>query len=468
MASVVSSSYQGVSFDHVVPGSADLLKNVETSSVLTGRVETRLPPQTGSSLSNAANQQIQFILSSGSQLLDPNDTVLTFKGAVTAPTGSACFDEGPSMIRRIQISIGGMLVEDIDYVNKITNAQVLASASQTWYKTYGSFANFWKHNNELSLGAAKCWGDMSGNYAGATARHTASQDFVIPHSLLCGFMRSKVLLPLFACGEMIITITFASNQEALVQRGGTDATYALSDIFLVHSLVTPSPAYLDALNRYTQNEAEPGLTIPYEAMLVTQTSATQATNNTFIVSKAANNLRRVLYLQSPTSALQSYSYPVSSAFPKFNVNSIQTRVGGLVYPQQPSNSWPRMFNNVMAAFGGDSTNLGPSSCINIYTYNNTTTSAGVASNDVARGAGVTANTLWGADSFLWAYCYDNFRGSSENLAYDGLNVQGSAGSQVQLLVTCSSAPSESVTPTIGLASTRFAFWKNGGFTIQGV
>ena len=244
--------------------------------------------------------------------------------------------------------------------------------------------------------------------------------------------------------------------------------HALSDIYLVHQLVTPSPAYLDALNRYTQNEAEPGLTIPYEAMLVTQTSATQATNNTFIVSKAANNLRRVLYLQSPTNALQSYSYPVSSAFPKFGVASIQSRVGGMVYPQIPSQGWARMFTNVMEAFGGEATNLGPSSCINIYTYNNTTTSAGVASNDVPKAAAAAQNTLWGADSFLWGYCYDNFKNSSESLAYDGLNVQGAAGSQVQLLVTYSSAPSESVTPTIGLASTRFAYWRNGGFSVLGV
>ena len=467
MASVVQSGYGGVQFDHVVPGSVDLLKNVETSSVLTSRTETRLPPQTGSILANAANQQIQFILSSGSQLLDPNATALTFKGTTTG-TGGSAFDEGASMIRRLQLSCGGILLEDIDYCGKIANAQVLASASQAWYKTYGSFANFWKHNDDLSWGTAKCWGDVSGNYPAANARHTAGQEIVIPLSLLSGFFRSRVLLPLFACGEIVITITFASNAEALVQRANTDATYNLSDIYLVHQLVTPSPAYLDSLNRYTQNESEPGLTIPYEAMLVTQTSATQATNNTFIVSKAANNLRRVIYLQSPTAALSALGYPVSSTFPKFAVNSIQTRVGGMVYPQMPSQGYARMFTNVMEAFGGEATNLGPSSCINIYTYNSTTPTTGNPANDVAKGSAATANTLWAADSFLWGYCYDNFKNSSDPLSYDGLNVMSSAGSQVQILVNYASAPSESVTPTIGLASTRFAFWKNGGFTIQGV
>jgi hypothetical protein len=463
MASVIPSSAGGVEYEHIVPESADLLKRMDASSILTGRDVFRIPNQNGvnigSSTVSAAGQQLTFNLTSGNKLLDGCSLALTYnKQITTATANSACWDDGAPEIQRITVSVAGKLVEDIDYAGKLMNAQVYASASKSWYETVGSMIGFHKHNSsQLSLGNTAVDSDLSGGFIGAYARGVASVPVYVPLHLVSSLFRTKTLLPLFAMGEVIITVYLAANNVAIIQRvadANANATYALSDVYLVGQMATPSPAYLDHLNSYSQDVSEPGITIPYEFTTAYTTTAITASSATFSVAKGTKNLRKVLFFHTPVAAVNKPWYPTQSCFPKFQVRDIQLRVGSQPFPQNPSNSWARQFMDLQGLYNGEPSNLSSSGLINAYTYNNTTTSAGAVSNELALPTSKAPTLLWGSDNWMWGYNFDSFKGSSEPLALDGVNSL-SGGSQVQFIINYATSPGEGLVPQAFTMSTRF-------------
>ena len=470
MASIVNSSYAGLPIEHTVPKAGDVAKSLSASDILVGRRRIRFQPQTGttvgSSTVSAANQIIQFVLSDSTGLLDTNSLVLSYtQKTTTATANSSAMDDG-APFRRIQVAVNGQLADDVDNCQRNMNAQVYASANMDWYRTTGSFANYWALNNDLSWGTAKCWGDLSGNLPAAAARSEAGQDVAVPLGLLSGFFRQQQYIPLFALGELVVSLTCASNAEAIVQRGATDATYALSDIYIECDIVQPHHVYLDMMNALTQNDSESGISLAYESTIVSQGVSNAATAASFIVSRATNNLRRVVFTHTPTNALSSMAYPSTSCFPKANINSVQLRVGSLYFPSQPATSAARMWAITQSAFG-EPNNLGNSGVVNAYLYNGTTTVAGVASNALAKGASAAANTLTWGDKFVFAYCFDNYKNSNEPLDIDGISVLNAAGSQVVVQCGYSSAPTDAVTPNIALVATRYLLLKSGSIQIVG-
>ena len=470
MASIVNSSYAGLPIEHTVPKAGDVAKSLSASDILVGRRRVRFQPQTGTTVGSAtvsaANQIIQWVLSDSTGLLDTNSLVLSYtQRTYTGTAGTAAMDDG-APFRRVQVSVNGQLADDVDNCQRNMNSQIYASANMDWYRTTGSFANYWTMNPDIGGGAV--WGDLSGNIACAAARSEAGQDVAVPLGLLSGFFRQQQYIPLFALGELVVSLTCASNAEAIVQRGATDATYALSDIYIECDIVQPHHVYLDMMNALTQNDSESGISLAYESTIVSQGVSNAATAASFIVSRATNNLRRVVFTHTPTNALSSLAYPNTSCFPKANINSLQLRCGSLYFPAQPATSAARMWAITQSAFG-EPNNLGSSGVVNCYLYNNTTTVAGATSNALSKaggGAG-TANRFTWADKFIFAYCFDNYKNSNEPLDIDGISVLNAAGSQVVVQVGYSAAPTDAVTPNISLIATRYLLLKSGSIQIVG-
>jgi hypothetical protein len=407
-----------------------------------------------------------------------NSAVISFKATVTgtnAATTPCALDDGVPF-RRLQVSLNGNLVEDIDNCHRLANMEVYASADAPTYQGALSFAGWWKFNPQLANAAGgtqatgtgaiaynPAFGDISGNSSGgvwhaAGVRQAAGEDRAVPLSLLSGFFRTKQYVPLSLLGEMVLQFTMASNEEAIVQSGATDGAYTISDIFLEADVVTPHYMLAELMNKVANSEGDNGIVIPYESAIVSQGQAiTSAGQQSVIVSRATNNLRRLLYAHQLTAGLSSKNYPSTSCFPFNTTSSWQVRCGSYYAPSQPATSAPRMFSLLQSAYGEPLNEK--NGLINRNVYTTTTALAGTVSEGLQKNAR--------CDAFITGYGFDNFKntGGLNVLDADGFSVLGQAGSQVVVQVTVGSA---AVTPVISLHATRYLSIMNGGLRIIGV
>lgn len=481
----VNTGFQGLPVTEVVPEAIPALQDGMTkSSLLVGRRRIRFQPQTGTTANPGSI--VQFVLSDSSSLLDVNSAVLSFRATLnngtvgTPPTNSqttpCALDDGVSVFRRMQVSLNANLVEDIDNVHRLTNMEVYASADLPTYQGALSFGGWWKYNPQLSnvvggtaatgtpvIAYNPALGDLSGNASGgiwhsAGVRQIAGEDRAIALSLMSGFFRTKQYIPLNLLGEMVLQFTLASAEEAILQSGATDGNYQLTDIFLECDVVTPHYMLAEMMNKVANSEGENGIVIPYSSSIVSQGQAiTSSGQQSIIVSRATNNLRKILYAHQLTAGLSSKNFPSVSCFAFNNTSSWQVRVGSYYAPSQPATSAPRMFALLQSAYGEPLNEK--NGIINRNLYTTTTALTGLVSEGFQKNAR--------NDCFIVGYGFDNFKntGGTNTLDSDGFSVLGMAGSQVVVQVTVGS---QAVTPVVSLDATRYLVIQNGGLRIIGV
>jgi len=485
--SVVQTHFSGLPMQEVVPDSASV-RGVSKSSVLSGRRRIRFQAQTGTTASPGSI--VQFVLADSTCLLDTASAVLSFTTTTTG-TGYTTMDDGPSEIRRVQVTFNGSLVDDVDNAHRNTNALVYASADKSWLTGAGNFAGYWKDTAAIaSSGAAyvssipgvaavgsqvvngstivntntsSVEGDALRAQVNASTRYKAGMSKAIPLGLLSGVFRTKQYLPLSQMGEMVLQLTLAQVGEAIWQASGnTDGSYALSDIFLECDLVTPHYMYAQMLNALCQDESEPGLVIPVETTIVSQGQSISAgsQDSAIIVSRATNNLRKIVLTTTPTSALNGINFPSVSCFGHNNFVQVQWRIGSLYFPSQPANSDARAFWMTQSSFNNAEPLNVYNGSLNFNTYKLNTTSAGVLNEGSAFNAG---QQLYD-DKFILAYNFDNFKGGEE-LDADGASILGQSGSQI--VTQLRNAPAEGVTPTVSLLATKYLHLKSGALRIVG-
>jgi hypothetical protein len=307
-------------------------------------------------------------------------------------------DEGPSIFRRVQVLANGSLIEDIDNAHRAANLEILASAESDWYKHDGSFANFWKFNETLSVTAATAQNDVV-EHAKEMSADLSGNSYQVgwPLGLIAPSLRCNKYWPLRSMGELVLQFTMANNQEAIWADVGAP-TYTFNDIFLECDIVVPHPAYASLLDRMTQLTSEPGLYLPVETRLVSQGQAIPAVSATvagdsatingvpnetnIVVSRATTNLRRVMYAVQPTAGLNNYAYPSVSSFPDEGCSAFQVRVGSLYFPSQPANSQSRMFYMTSSAFGAVAS-TDKAAVYNRHNYDTTTLATAVTGGNTA-------------------------------------------------------------------------------------
>jgi hypothetical protein len=444
MASVLSSPFHGLSPDEVVPAAADMT-SLKQASILQGRRRIRFQPQTG--VTAAPGNIVQFCLSDSTGLLDVNSMV--FSATVTVPqaTGQAAtdinlLDEGISFCRRIQILANGSLVEDIDNAHRAANAAILSSADSSWYKGDGSFMNFWKLNETLSVTGATAQNNVAAHAVEVSNQlsfRNRGVQIAFPVGLIAPSLGGNKYWPLRSMGELVLQMTLSTAAEAIwCNVSGQSPTYTLSDIFLECDIVVPHPAYASLLDRITQLPSEDGLNLPILTRLVSQgqsipASVNSLTESSIVLSRATTNLRRLIYMNQPTAALNNYIYPSVSVFPDGGMAGFQVRVGSLYFPSQPANSKARMFNLLAAAFG-EPASTDKSAVFNRHNYDQTTTVAGAVTYQVPGAGGqLVQGPLTDASGLRFpyadfapvAYCFDAFKGG-EPLANDGVSILGQA------------------------------------------
>jgi hypothetical protein len=461
----LNAPYAGIAISEVVPEAiAGMNEGLTKSSLLVSRRKIRFQPQTGTSATPGSI--VQFVLADSSSLLDVNSATISFK-ATTTGTGVETLDDGVSWCRRTQISLNGNLVEDIDNCHRLTNMEVYGGADKSWYQSAGSYAGFWKFNPDLATASQGTggfaynpgYGDVSGVLAPAGVRTNAGEDRLVPLSLMSGFFRTKQYIPLNLLGELVVSFTLASASEACFQAtGNTDATYALTDIFMEVDVVQPHYMLQELMNKVANSEGENGIVIPYESAVVSQgQTLSSGSNLSVIVSRATNNLRRLLYAHQLTTGTSSVNFPSVSTFGYNATTSWQVRIGSLYFPSQPATTSARMFGLLQSAYG-EAVNAKPG-LANRNIYEETTNISGVP-------AKITTGRNAYADMFIVGYNFDSYKNTSgtQVLDADGVSVLGQAGSQVVVQVS----QTGSVTPVIALIATRYLSLMNGSLKIIGV
>lgn len=489
----MNNSFQGLPISEVVPESIPAMsEGMSKSSLLVSRRKIRFQPQTGTSASPGSI--VQFVLADSSSLLDVNSATISFT-ATTTGTGTETLDDGFSPCRRIQISLNGNLVEDIDHAHRLSNMEVYAGADKSWYQSQGSYAGYWKLNPDLVIGnpvgstaafAGATWGaanaatnstalgnvlqaynpgfgDMGGQvpatptgaWSAAGVRTAAGETRIHPLSIMSGFFRCKQYIPLALLGELVVSFTLASAQEACLQAtGSTDASYTLTDIFMECDVVQPHYALMELMTKVATSDGESGIVIPYESAIVSQGQSITNGTSSVIVSRATNNLRRLLYAHQLTAGLSSANFPSVSCFGYNATSNWQARIGSYYFPSQPASTDARMFGLLTSTYG-EAVNDKPG-LINRNLYTQTTAADGTGGN--------VRNAF--SDAFIVGYNFDSYKNTSGTniLDADGVSVLGQAGSQVVIQVT----QTGSVTPVVALIATRYLSLANGTLKIVGV
>jgi hypothetical protein len=493
--SSLHANYAGLPVQEAVPGAIDM-SDMKVSSILQGRRRIRFQPQTG--VSAGPQSIVQFVLSDSTGLMDVNSMVLSFAPRITSAPVIAvsdddnvcCFDDGPSMIRRVQVLANGSLVEDIDQAHRCANIEILSNAGKEWYAHDGSFMNYWRLNETLTTkfsadsnpdayaqNAATAHGygrtfDLSGN----------GYQMEIPMGLIAPSLRSQKYWPLRNMGELVLQITTAAATEAIFNLAGGTPSYVLNDIYLEVDIVTPHPQFAALLDRMCQLQSESGLVIPVETKLASSGQSVQSqgsagsaltlTESNIVTSRATTNLRRVDLAVQPTAGINAFNYPSVSNFPDEGFSSVQWRVGSLYFPQQPANSLARAFAMTAAAYG-EVGNTDRSAVFNSHNYDSTTLATnGAVYVNRPNASGQFDGELDAAGTLRYAYadfapksyCFDAYKGG-EVLDADGISVLGQAGSQIVNILRM--ANPETVTPLVALVATKYLVIKDGGLRVQG-
>jgi hypothetical protein len=492
----MSALYQSGSqlpMEEVVPAAA-AVKGLTRSSILTQRRRIRIQAQggrdygtgTGASAANGGNQQIQFLLSDAGGLVDPASICLVYNQCTTA---NVCPDDSHPFTR-VQISLNGQLLDDINSAAKNTNAEVTLGATRDWLKTSGSFCGFELLNNDLNTGSASvataaalqqyssAYGDVSGNFLNIAARYDnaasvvnplGGQQRVLPLGLISGVGRMKNYLPLNILGELSFTFFTGSAGEVLYSpTSGNTGDYSLKGVYLIADIVIPHPAYAEVLSRMA-NEENSSLSMPYESTIVSQggvmaTSSTALTDYSIVVSRATNNLVRSLVWFQPNAALTSFNTAVQSQFNHAFVNKIQWRIGSQFYPSIPAEGDADMWAMSASAYGtaGLNEQNGVTNRL-LWAQSTPSTLPGGASQYAATGEGVPK--FQNADRFVPAYGFRVVKGAAEEVTMDGISLSGSSGSQAVVAVTA--APKEAMAPFVSLVATRVIQAANGQVRILG-
>jgi hypothetical protein len=479
-------------FEEVVPESI-AVKGVSRSSILTQRRRVRAPAQTGIryGLNGAAggNNQIQFVIADAGGLLDPASVCLVYN-VQTSGTAPVVVDDGHPF-NRVQINLNGQNLEDIQQAGRATNAEVKLSAAQPWYRNEGSFCGFELLNNEMAQGPSvtgtaagaltgsavtaynPAWGCVSDLLAPIAARMSLDGQTVgstvavpwnpfggeqrcLPLGLVSGVGRMKQYLPLAVLGELNLTFFTAPASEIIVQGGGnTDGDYSLNGLYLEYDIVVPHPAYMDLLQKVSNDPMEAGLMLPFEST-ITATSGTIGASpgalaeSSIIVSRATQNLLRAYLIQQPTALLTNKAYPSYSCFAHASTYSIQYRIGSQYFPAIPAEGDASMYAMTMLAYGTAARN-DSASVINraLWRQFSATAPGGVLTPSANEGF----LKFGGADSFVPAYGFQVVKGEADALDVDGISLSGASGSQCVVVVR--SAPSVQITPMVGLVALRF-------------
>lgn len=479
------SIHGGLKLDEVVPAPLDHISGVTHSTALVQRKRLRLVPQTSATAN--PSDIINFLIQDPG-MLDLQSAVFHANITVSGTGGAPSLDDGPAWLRQLVVQVDGQNLETQDRCNKLTNMETYMSCSPALYNRQLSFAGYWKFNADLAaFGAssaatnAKQWCDVSSNLVTANALYgtaTYGWDIAVPMGLVSHVFRSEKMFPSRFANNLLIQMQLEAAASAIFSgtTNSTGATYQLTNIYLNIDSVTLNPAFTAFLQDQVMDPNGSGITLPF-CTKISATGQAQANNgeNTFVVSRASKNLKRIAVVQQPTSVLggSTTTYPEISTFPSAGFNTrgqagqsqgqAQLYIAGQYYPLFPARG-SDAFMVAVQAYNGHPLVDSEGPLVNYRTWGTTTGTTG----------GSTANTGSSpfSDQWIWAYDLSKMIGSSYALDHDGVDSTGNAQIQVTIKTGAAecSTPADgavSYTPLVEMVGVKYLTIANGELTIMG-
>jgi hypothetical protein len=469
------SIHSGLKLEEVLPHSMDHVSGVTTSTALVQRKRLRLVPQTAAS-GVGPGSMINFLIQDPG-FLDLRSAVLHANITLATPsgTGSVSLDDGPSWLRQMVIQVDGQNVETQNYVNKLTNMETYMTCSPALYNRALSFAGYWKFSPDLAKANSQAGGsvyqfqDVSANAIAAeelyiqTATTPNGWDIAVPLGLVSHFFRCEKYFPSRFANNLFIQLQLESAVAAIFGTGSrTSASYTLNNIYLNIDTVTLNPSFTAFLQDEVMKPGGAGITLPVNTKISATGQSQAPGDNTFVVSRASKNLRRVAVAQQPTAVLNAAStaYPECSTFASAgfaNDGQVQLYIAGQYYPLFPARGSDAYWV-AHQAYNGTPLSDADGGIVNYRTWRTTTGSAGACQ----------ANSTKWSDMWIWAYDLSKMVGTSSPLDHDGVDSTGNAQIQVNIKTgTPENGVTENFTPIVELLGTKYINISNGELVVQG-
>jgi hypothetical protein len=316
-SSVLGHPYADKPLDEIVPSFLQQPK-LSAASLVQQRRWARYVPQGSATITQDGPNQLNFILSDSASFIDPNSATISgyFKSNEAAANAGFLLGDGLwSLFLRLRVYVNGMLVEDVNQLGIKENMEVYTSMGHDHYCTQASaLAMTHKFNNQLyttSAGAITRKNDISGKRVAILNAQKNGMYFSLPLSYISGFFRSEKAFPLFASGQIQITVDIQRPESAFIKVGVptqyTTPNWSMSGLTLEAQMLTLHPLYTEAMVSLCRS---PGLgyRLPITTHSVQQVSVPAGNGQkTIAVPQAVSNLRQVSFVVQDTSDLVDYT-----------------------------------------------------------------------------------------------------------------------------------------------------------------
>jgi hypothetical protein len=413
-----------------------------SASLVQARRKARYVPQGSGIIDQNGPNQINFILSDSSAFLDPNSACLSgfYKSvdATGADIGSLLCDGLWSLFLRLRVYCGGVLVEDINQIGIKNNMEVYTSMTQEHYNTQASALAMCHKYNPLYT---KADGSAARKNAPADRRVTALRvqkagvQFSLPLSYISGFFRNEKAYPLFASGQLQMTLDLQRPESAFVRVGATvvSPTWSITGLTMETDVLTLHPLYTEAMASLCRAPGM-GYRLPITTHNVQQVSIPQgAGTKSIAVPQAVSNLRQVSWVIQPTADLADITKD-KATFPLNTYVEAFAQVGSHRFPENPAVGVARAYAQTVDADNGLA-NINSAPII-----------------DVENFCGYTVANAYDADcaAFVWSVSLDRVK--DVYMPLDGISGSALGG---QIVLTINNTLASAGTLTVVSETTKF-------------
>ena len=372
------------SIQEVLPGALQY-SGASMSSTVQNRQTSKFFPVGTDTYTPNGNKNIQFRLSSNNYI-DPTTTMLNFH-VQTTHEGTVISDLVTSIFQKVQLKIGGILVESHDQFGEAFRHLFYSSCSEDYYRHYahaqlGAYLHkpsqarsvkvYTPANPENAADDVYLCGlagpDITSgqNTAGLLMRnngipiwyedtglslnqHNLGYNVSIPLSFLFGVFRTGKYLPLRNFGEIMVEITLndyqnccyqfnrINNNDGILRAGDTngllatlDRSYNVRGLSITTDILTLDPVYVSLMDNLVASDA--GIILPFETYTTSLHQMPWQGMHTILISKGASHLKSVYFFMKPAAIVNSRWHRKEDTYFMNRIANYQFTIGSDVFP----------------------------------------------------------------------------------------------------------------------------------------
>jgi hypothetical protein len=401
-ASLLGANFQ---LAEVLPSQLGVPKLNDSSVVLAKQVSTYFPQTSQSQTIAAGTSGSPFIfkLSNSRMYADLRSSRLNFTAVMQPDAGVVAFDDSAmSLINRIRVLVGGVLVSDIQYANVVASLkhnlcypmdntvdQLIAGykynttqlGEQTLAGTPAGLPGAANYNIPVAGGNATA--SYQDPFSSAAARQRGgiivntscndvnnTVDVSIPLRLISNFFNQKQFFYLRNASIQLEIYPEVPAQALAVISGAPTAggtAYAMNQMTLRQDEYSVDSSVVDMIDQVI---ASAGLVVPYEDVTVL-TSSYNGTTQAVPFTRSVSDLTELLFTAQPTANFNSLNAFSCSGFPTYQLDQCQVQIGATLYPVTPTTSDTERNYLLLQMANGDpaaeySTCMVPRKCLAVY------------------------------------------------------------------------------------------------------